>query len=172
MNIPPFHSFPERRRKKQIFEEDSTLKNNRGFTLAELLIVVAIIAVLVAIAIPIFTSQLEKSREATDLSNIRAAYAEVTTAILTGDVANSKVSNNLSISGTVNENDDFVLSVANFPIQQKQDDWQTANPQIAGVAINSTSFTAVATTTLYLKFTHADDGDIILSSWSIETALT
>ena len=29
-----------------------------------------------AIAIPVFTSQLEKSREATDLSNIRSAYAE------------------------------------------------------------------------------------------------
>ena len=51
-------------------------KNNKGFTLAELLIVVAIIAVLVAIAIPVFTTQLERSREATDLSNIRAAYAE------------------------------------------------------------------------------------------------
>ncbi len=51
-------------------------KNNKGFTLAELLIVVAIIAVLVAIAIPVFTSQLERAREATDLSNIRAAYAE------------------------------------------------------------------------------------------------
>ena len=40
------------------------LKSDRGFTLAELLIVVAIIGVLVAIAIPIFTSQLERSREA------------------------------------------------------------------------------------------------------------
>ena len=45
--------------------------------LAELLIVVAIIAVLVAIAIPIFSAQLEKSREATDAANIRSAYAEV-----------------------------------------------------------------------------------------------
>ena len=38
-------------------------ENKKGFTLAELLIVVAIIGVLVAISIPIFTSQLEKSRE-------------------------------------------------------------------------------------------------------------
>lgn len=53
--------------------------NRKGFTLAELLIVVAIIAVLVAVAIPIFGSQLEKSREAADLANVRAAYAEVLT---------------------------------------------------------------------------------------------
>ena len=57
-------------------------KNNRGFTLAELLIVVAIIAVLVAIAIPVFTSQLEKSRESTDAANIRNNYAEIVVGIL------------------------------------------------------------------------------------------
>lgn len=53
------------------------VNNRKGFTLAELLIVVAIIAVLVAIAIPVFTSQLEKAREATDLANVRSAYATV-----------------------------------------------------------------------------------------------
>ena len=51
-------------------------KNEKGFTLAELLIVVAIIGVLVAISIPIFTAQLEKAREGADLANIRSAYAE------------------------------------------------------------------------------------------------
>ena len=50
---------------------------NKGFTLAELLIVVAIIGVLVAISIPIFSGQLEKAREATDAANIRSQYAEV-----------------------------------------------------------------------------------------------
>ena len=53
------------------------MKNNKGFTLAELLIVVAIIGVLVAVAIPVFTSQLEKSRESVDLANVRSAYAQV-----------------------------------------------------------------------------------------------
>ena len=51
--------------------------NKKGFTMAELLIVVAIIAVLVAIAIPIFNAQLKKSKLATDTANVRAAYAEV-----------------------------------------------------------------------------------------------
>lgn len=57
--------------------------NKKGFTLAELLIVVAIIGVLVAISIPIFTAQLEKSRDAVSISNIRAAYAEGAAAYLT-----------------------------------------------------------------------------------------
>ena len=65
-------------------------KNNKGFTLAELLIVVAIIAVLVAIAIPVFTSQLEKAREATDLANIRSAYAEVVVDAIEDNDADSK----------------------------------------------------------------------------------
>ena len=60
-----------------------TLKNKKGFTLAELLIVVAIIAVLVAIAIPIFTSQLEKSRETADIANVRSAYADAVAEYLT-----------------------------------------------------------------------------------------
>ena len=50
-------------------------KNRNGFTLAELLIVVAIIAVLVAISIPIFSGQLEKSRIAVDQANVRSAKA-------------------------------------------------------------------------------------------------
>jgi len=62
------------------------LENKKGFTLAELLIVVAIIAVLVAVSIPIFTAQLEKSRESTDIANLRAAKAAAVTKVLDGSL--------------------------------------------------------------------------------------
>lgn len=52
-------------------------ERREGFTMAELLIVVAIIAVLVAIAIPVFSAQLHKSQDATDQSNARSLYAEL-----------------------------------------------------------------------------------------------
>ena len=72
--------------------------NNKGFTLAELLIVVAIIAVLVAIAIPVFTTQLERAREATDLSNIRAAYAEAMSEFLSKGASSAQ-----SATGTLQQ---------------------------------------------------------------------
>ncbi|MCR4891999.1 MAG: type II secretion system GspH family protein [Lachnospiraceae bacterium] len=75
------------------------VNEKRGFTLAELLIVVAIIAVLVAIAIPIFTQQLERSRESTDMSNVRAAYAEAVADYLSNG-ASSAVSATVSARQT------------------------------------------------------------------------
>ncbi|WP_036612271.1 prepilin-type N-terminal cleavage/methylation domain-containing protein [Oribacterium sp. P6A1] len=47
----------------------------KGFTMAELLIVVAIVGVLVAVSIPLFTAQLEKTRETADIHTMRAAAA-------------------------------------------------------------------------------------------------
>lgn len=90
--------------------------NKKGFTLAELLIVVAIIAVLVAISIPIFSAQLEKAKEATDMANIRSAYAEVVAAYLgdskehlasvdlKSDTSNYKSDENAEIAGVLYKN--------------------------------------------------------------------
>ena len=58
----------------------------------ELLIVIAIIVVLVAIAIPVFNAQLEKAREATDMANIRAAYAEVSAELIMNEDATASES--------------------------------------------------------------------------------
>ena len=91
------------------------MKKDEGFTLAELLIVVAIIGVLVAISIPVFSSQLEKSREATDLANVRAAYAQI------------------MLEAMDKENPDPIR----VDLKQKQYGWQTGLPiTIGGVTFN------------------------------------
>ena len=90
-------------------------QNKNGFTLMEMLIVIAIIAVLIAVAIPVFASQLEKAREATDLANVRSAYAQVSTEALLGDS-----------EATVTVN-----------LKQKQADWQSVDPVNIGGIVHS-----------------------------------
>lgn len=58
--------------------------NKKGFTLAELLIVIAIIAILIAIAIPAFSGALDEAKLQTDHANIRSAYGMAQTAKLLG----------------------------------------------------------------------------------------
>lgn len=53
------------------------LLNKKGFTLMEMLIVVAIIVILVAISVPTFSSSLDDSKKAADAANLRAAKAAV-----------------------------------------------------------------------------------------------
>ncbi len=67
------------------------LSKKKGFTLMEMMIVVAIIAVLIAIIIPTFTSALARAHAATDEANLRAYYAE--------QMANSVLNNNSNPDG-------------------------------------------------------------------------
>ncbi len=71
---------------------------------------------MVAISIPIFTSQLEKAREATDLANIRAAYAECSTAVLTEDK-----------TGNANYDETAKSASESVPITQQKAGWTGTN---------------------------------------------
>ena len=82
-----------------------------GFTLMEMLIVVAVVVILIAITIPIFSGLLEKSREAADLANVRSAYTNL--------MANAIDKGKSTPRITVN-------------LQQKTDGWQRSLPITIG----------------------------------------
>ena len=78
----------------------------------EMLIVIAMIAVLIIIAISVFASQLEKAREAADLANVRSAYAQVSEEVMLGN------------PGTI----------VTVNLTQKEADWQSMEPvNIGGI---------------------------------------
>ncbi len=57
--------------------ESNKKLNNKGFSLVELIIVVAIMAVLVGVLAPQYLKYVERSRESSDLSNIQAMVSAV-----------------------------------------------------------------------------------------------
>ena len=67
--------------------------NNKGFSLVELIIVIAIMAILVGVLAPQYIKYVEKSRQSTDLQNMEAIKTAVEAAVASGDLtANVTVS--------------------------------------------------------------------------------
>ncbi len=85
-------------------------KDRRAFTLAEVLIVVAIIATLTAVAIPVFRGQLEKNRDSVTVTNLRAAYDEATAIFLANGKKLSDDPVKVKVDGVVFETTDKSLS--------------------------------------------------------------
>ena len=70
---------------------------------------------LISVAVPVLSSQLERSREAVDLANVRSAYAQVSTEALLG-------------------NTDITVTVK---LKQKQAGWQSVDPVNIGGIVHS-----------------------------------
>lgn len=128
-------------------------KNKKGFTLAELLIVVAIIGVLVAISIPIFTSQLRKARLATNQANARAAKAAIVAEILDADTDTA------SIHNAYTGNYDNVTYTYTYDVS-------TAKATTSKSAANDKTNADPAKWNVDTKFSGVAMGDKVATSWT------
>ena len=133
--------------------------NKKGFTLAELLVVVAIIGVLVAISIPIFTAQLEKSREAVDLANLRAAYAEGSVEALTQADAATGWTKVYTTDGKLSD----ATGATGVTGKATQDGWQSTNPGLAWTSYAGKAEASKVIKVTYTPGTAGADGAITVN---------
>ncbi len=103
-------------------------KRAKGFTVAQLLMFLAIFAVIVSLSLPLLMRELERSLESTDFSRVRTVYAQFMGDIIGGDS-----------SAQINEipilQPDGNYRVAIYPLSQRMDGWtlRIDNKTIGGI---------------------------------------
>lgn len=88
------------------------MKSKKGFTLVELMIVVVIMAILVAVAVPIFSAVTKNARTKTCVSNMREIVSQIT---------NKAMSENKTYLGTIEITSDGDKATAYTPTADAND---------------------------------------------------
>lgn len=135
------------------------MKNKKGFTLVEMLIVVAIIAILVGISIPVLNAQQEKAREATDLANVRVAYTKVMMAAMSHNTDSAK----LAEEG-VKYADAYKRWYIDVELAQQQYDWQTSGPfNVGGVNSDDSCWVGKPTAKGHCIVSYSESEHVVLA---------
>ena len=101
------------------------IKNKNGFTLVEMLVVIAIVSILVAVSLPAVMGSTLKSKAATNAANLRAVQGKVATLLITDENKVANPSSNSATNETLTYTDITLeapaaepMSVGNFNIPE------------------------------------------------------
>ena len=123
--------------------------NNKGFSLVELIVVIAIMAVLIGVLAPQFMKYVEKSRESTDIQNLDTCISAVRTYYADKDISGVT---SVTISGTKSNplsGDDAALSDAGCANSIVKGDWATPTGISATINLSTGAVTYSGTATYY-----------------------
>lgn len=141
-------------------KKNETKKNNKGFSLVELIVVIAIMAVLVGVLAPQFIQYVERSRISTDIQNMD----QIKTAVevyctenddLTGSLFGGVLANTTNHKGTVDANFKEALEAAGLSgteVKFKSAKWENVNLTVNDGAVS------VSGAAIYKKVSYPMDG--------------
>lgn len=114
-------------------------KKKKGFTLIELIIVIAIIAILAAIAIPKFGAARQSANDAADKANAKIIATAVTTAVANGEIT----STNQDLSSLVDSDYDKYIDGGTVPKPKSGSETFTVSYNFGTDGTNGTGVTVL-----------------------------
>lgn len=129
------------------------LKNNKGFTLIELIIVIAILGILAAIAIPRFSKVQMNSKKNADVVTAKNIAKAVQTAYINGDITTG----NIDLSEL--KKNDYLDTIPNVQHPSHTGDSFSANVSVDSESDDGAVTVSVGTIQLYPTVAENSDWD-------------
>lgn len=87
-----------------------------GFTLVELIVVIAILAILAGVAVPVYSGYIKKAHEANDTQLLTAVNTAFAAACVENGVVPSSLNEGATVTGTITSNGTFSLTVSGVTV--------------------------------------------------------